>query len=330
MPVAGVKCLWSMRNGIGRGDAASVSTKRQHGHRSMLPLTRLNLSLPTLGGRQLWADLRHFRGWRIQRNVLTGHCRLLDPRSVRRAWGSFEACAERLERFKADLKLPPIEREVVVVLHGLARSRTAMATLARYLATDTEFDVCNVSYPSTRIPIADHAANLAGIVASLAPCPRVHFVGHSLGNIVVRHMLADRARAEADGQSQRGPEIGRVVMLAPPNRGAALAVRLQTLGLLHVVLGRSLAELGRDWSQLEARLETPREFGIIAATRGHARGYNPLLPGDDDLIVALEETRLDGAADFLEIPSLHAFIMSNPAALRQTLHFFRNGRFAAE
>jgi hypothetical protein len=290
----------------------------------------INLSLPTLGGRQLWADLRHFRGWRIQRNALTGHCRLLDPRSVRRAWGTLDACTARLDRFKAELRLPAIDREVVVVLHGLARSRSAMATLARYLVTDTEYDVCNVSYPSTRIPIAEHAANLAGIVAGLAPSPRVHFVGHSLGNIVVRHMLADRARAEAEGRPAIGPAIGRVVMLAPPNHGAALAVRLQKLGLLHLVLGRSLAELGRDWSQLEARLGTPHEFGIIAATRGHARGYNPLLAGDDDLIVALDETRLDGAADFLEIPSLHAFIMSNPTALRQTLYFSRHGRFAAE
>jgi pimeloyl-ACP methyl ester carboxylesterase len=257
---------------------------------------------------------------------MTGHCRLLDPRSVRRAWGSFERCRDRLEEEKRRRNLPPASGEVVVVLHGLARTRMAMSGLAKFLAAEGGFDVCNVSYPSTRVDIATNARNLAGIVAGLAGAERVHFVGHSLGNIVVRHYLADRALLDATAEAAL-PPVGRMVMLAPPNQGAVIARRLDKLGLLRLVLGKSLAELGRDWSALERRLATPREFAIIAGGRGREHGYNPLFRGDDDLIVAVEETQLAGAAAFLVLPVLHAFIMNSTEARRQTVSFLRHGTF---
>ena len=34
--------------------------------------------MKTLGGRQLWGDVAVFHDWRIQKNILTGHYRLLD------------------------------------------------------------------------------------------------------------------------------------------------------------------------------------------------------------------------------------------------------------
>lgn len=284
---------------------------------------RPNLPLPTFGGKQFWSDRRHFRGWRVQQHAVTGHCRLLDPRSIRHAWGSYDECVERLEAAKARLGLPPYSGEVVVALHGLFRARTSMARLCRYLHDAAGFACCNVSYPSTRADLETHAANLASVVAGLSGAERVHFVGHSLGNIVVRRYLAAREKA-VDAPL---PDIGRVVMIAPPNRGAQLARRLARLGLLHVVLGKAFTALGSEPASFEAELATPREFGIIAGARGRESGYNPLLVGDDDLVVSVEETRLDGAADFLAVPATHTFIMNRPEVQRQTAHFFRHGKF---
>jgi pimeloyl-ACP methyl ester carboxylesterase len=301
----------------------SRSVARRAEFAAVPKLPRPNLPLPTFGGKQFWADRLHFRGWRVQQHIVTGHCRLLDPRSIRRAWGSFEECAERLEAAKSRLGLPPYAGEVVVALHGLFRAATSMARLCRYLHDAAGFDCCNVSYPSTRADLAAHAANLASIIAGLAGAERVHFVGHSLGNIVVRRYLAVREKVDADAL----PPVGRVVMIAPPNQGAQLARRLARLGLLHVVLGKAFTALGGERASFEAELATPREFGIIAGSRGRDCGYNPLLVGDDDLIVSVEETRLEGAADSLVLPAMHAFIMNHAEVQRQTAYFFRHGRF---
>jgi pimeloyl-ACP methyl ester carboxylesterase len=287
-------------------------------------LPRPNLPLPTFGGKQFWADRLHFRGWRVQQHVISGHCRLLDPRSIRHAWGPYHRCVERLEQVKSRLGLPPLGGEVVVVLHGLFRARTSMGRLCRYLHERAGYEVCNVTYPTTRADIGTHARNLASIVAGLSGVERVHFVGHSMGNIVVRRYLADRAQASSDAGL---PPVGRMVMIAPPNQGAQIARRLAGLGLLHVVLGKPLAELGRDWSQLEQSLATPGNFGVIAGGRGREAGYNPLLTGDDDLVVSVEETRLAGASDFIVLPAMHAFIMNRLEVQRQTALFLQTGRF---
>ena len=65
---------------------------------------RPNLPLPTLGGKQVWADLAWRGGWRLQENALTGHARVLDPGEVRRAWGPLADCREHFEAVA-----PPVE-----------------------------------------------------------------------------------------------------------------------------------------------------------------------------------------------------------------------------
>jgi hypothetical protein len=60
-----------------------------------------NIPSPTLGGLQTWTDELVFRDWRIQRQSITGHYRLLDDRNHRRAWGTFEQCRARAERIEA-------------------------------------------------------------------------------------------------------------------------------------------------------------------------------------------------------------------------------------
>ena len=67
---------------------------------------RFNLPMPTLGGRQFWADCQFFRGWRIQKHVYSGHYRLLDPSDIRRAWGTLEECRQALALEKETRQLP--------------------------------------------------------------------------------------------------------------------------------------------------------------------------------------------------------------------------------
>ena len=285
------------------------------------------IPMPTLGGKQFWADVLFFHQWRIQRNVLTGHYRLLDQRNFRHASGTLESCREVLSEIRRWQQLPPMRGAAVLVLHGLFRSHSSMEPLCQYLAENGGYLVCNVEYPSTRAGIAEHAAGLANIVENLDGVEEIHFVGHSLGNMVIRCYLATAAA----GTGLPDPRIRRFVMLAPPNRGSEIAAALAENELFQAIVGEPGRQLGAEWPWLEAKLRVPScTFGIIAGGLGNATGFNPLLPGDDDGTVTVSSTRLEGACDFLLLPVLHSSIMHNERVMSQTLSFLRNGQFARE
>lgn len=291
----------------------------------------------TLGGMQFWADELLFRGWRIQRNTVDDHCRLLDAENVRHGDGTFEQCRAKLEEIKRRQQLPPMRGHVVLVLHGLFRTRNSMAGLCEYLRRQGGLTVLDVGYPSTRRDVAGHARSLASIVDHLGDVESISFVGHSMGNIVVRHYLADRARREAGrdrpaGQSidpvPKQPKLYRFVMLAPPNHGSLAAFALEDNNALKAITGSAVQQLGVDWARLEGRLATPDfPFGIIAGGKSDGSGYNPLLIGDDDGTVAVSTTRLAGAADFVVVPALHSFCMNDDKVRQYTLRFLQRGYF---
>lgn len=286
----------------------------------------VNVATPTLGGKQFWTDELLFRGWRIQRNVLTGNYRLLDENDVRRAWGSFPDCRAKLDDAKREQKLEPMRGRVVILLHGLGRTRSSTRHLAKYLADEGHLTVLEFGYASTRADVAEHAKSLAHVVENLTGVDQIDFVAHSLGNLVVRHYLGDEI--ERTEGHRPDPRIKRIVMLAPPNNGAKLAQLLGDNKLFKSIAGPTAAELGPQWAALEKHLATPTcEFGIIAGGRGEEHGHNPLLQADDDLIVAVAETKLAGAADFLVVPALHTFMMDEPKVQEATLSFLLHGYF---
>lgn len=284
-----------------------------------------NLAIPTLGGTHFWSDHVNWHDWRIQRNALTGHFRLLDDRNRRRAWGTFRQCRDRLDAVRAERFFPPLKSEAVILLHGLGRSRIAMAGMASYIEENTEYTVVNFTYSSMREEMAGNAAALKTMIDDLDGVERVHFVAHSLGNLVVRHYLADRAKETEEGESRR--TVGRIVMLAPPNGGAKMAENFRDSRLLAFLFGSSITEVARNWAELEERLIVPDcQFGIIAGNKGQ----NPLLEGANDLVLTVEETKLRGAHDFCEIPVFHNGINDSPQVQECTLRFLRRGYFVSE
>jgi pimeloyl-ACP methyl ester carboxylesterase len=302
--------------------------------------------VPTLGGVQFWGDELFFHKWRIQRNVVTGHCRLVDEHNLRHAFGPFDHCRAVLDQIKRDRKLPPMKGKAVIVLHGLGDPRSVMSSLCKYLEREGGLEVFNVSYPSTRRSIAEHAEALSGIVANLEGIEEIHFVGFSLGNIVIRRYLAATQApsgatpsvvgwsrsvpADAAKGKRLDPRIKRFVMLGPPNHGAELATQLRGSGAAKLLLGKPLMGLGEQWPWEELRLGTPPcEFGIIAGGLGNEQGFNPLLPGDDDGIVTVASTRLAGAADFVLVPVFHTFLPRDAKVAEYTLCFLRHGYFVS-
>ncbi|HWA98319.1 MAG TPA: alpha/beta hydrolase [Pirellulales bacterium] len=284
----------------------------------------------TFGGAQLWADELVYGHWRIQRSALSGNYRLLDSNECRRACGSFEDCQQALDAAKVSESLSSGHRRVIVLLHGLWGWRQHMGPMHRYLQRRLDADVISVGYPSSRGDLNSHAASLAKVIDHLQGVEQLDFVAHSMGNVVLRCWLMN----EYESQRADRPQIGRIVMLGPPNNGSA-AARFWHGGpasrLAILVAGRSARQLGPGWSTVVDRLATPAcEFGVIAGGLNDDEGFSPRLPGDDDGVVEVETTRLAGARDFLLLPVWHPLMMMHPQVQESTLRFLEQGCFISE
>ena len=277
-----------------------------------------NIAFPTLGGRQMWADRYLHSGWRIQENVLTGHARLLDPRNIRRCWGGYDGCRAAFERIRTERSVAPEGEHLVLLVHGLGRSRASFGGLQRAL-TDAGYAVAGIGYPSTRRSLAANADSLESLIGDLEDVQRISFVTHSLGGLLVRELLA------RDAAWRDRIAVDVVVMIAPPNQGSAMADVLQYVPPVNWLLWRGLFDATTERARALPVPDIP--FGIVAAGRGGI-GYNPLLGGDNDLIVRVAETRLDGAADWVQVHGLHAVVMNRPDTVRAVMNFIEHKRFA--
>ncbi len=283
-----------------------------------------NIRFPTMGGKQLWTDYRWRFGWRLQKNVVTGHFRVLDEHNYRHAWGSKSHCIESIEQNTQAPAAVPAD-EVVILLHGLMRSRSCFDGFAQRFRSETMMQPIALEYASTRAPIAEHSAALREVIENLPGKPRVHFVAHSMGNIVIRHAIGQWQQPNADPREVL-PRLGRMVMLGPPNQGAAIARRLAKTGVFGIVVGKGGLELGPNWQILEKDLATPpMPFAVVAGRLDESLPKNPLLDSEGDFVVCVEETKLEGMADFLEVPVLHSFLMDDPETQDAALRFLHGG-----
>jgi pimeloyl-ACP methyl ester carboxylesterase len=282
--------------------------------------SQVNVPMKTLGGRQLWGDVHFFQGWTIQRNVFTGHFRLLDPRDVRHAWGSFDACKKKLETVRKERKLGPMKGEAVVLLHGIFRSSKAMKRVQDRLEQDG-YLVVPFDYPSTRVDIAASAKMLGDVVKSLEGVEKISFVTHSMGGLVVRSWLG------GGGDSR----VRCLVMMGTPNKGAEVADILRDWHLYRLILGPAGQQLVAHESGTIAKLPVPKiPFAVVAGGKGDDEGYNPLIPGDDDGLVAVSSARLEGAEDSMTLPVLHSFLPFNAEVIDAVSRYLKTGAFRSD
>ena len=273
----------------------------------------------TLGGAQLWNDVRAWRGYRVQSFALSpSHHRLLSPHDLALASGSREVCIAAYQALLPSLPQEP-ERELVVLLHGLGRTSRSLATLRRHLSR-AGYATLALDYASTRDEVAQHAAHVAEVLAALPERHATSFVTHSLGGIVARRLLVDHT-ADIAHLTPR-----RLFMIAPPSQGARLAARLDSAPFRAVFgpSGQRMAHVHRgELGEVAPRPTIP--FGIVAGTLRGGRGVNPLIEGDDDGVVGVSEAALPGAELFALVESPHTFIMNHPETIARCLEFLGRG-----
>jgi len=212
--------------------------------------------------------------------------------------------------------------ECVILLHGMSRTSRSMVKMQSAL-TEAGFYTVNLGYPSTKKDIesitADHLPPALAQCQHFSPTA-IHFVTHSLGGIIVRQALT----------GSRPVNLGRVVMLSPPNQGSALVDRLKDwwlYGWLNGPAGQQLTTEKDSLPNTLGRVDYP--VGVITGDR-HAffdTWFSTIIPGTDDGKVSVAQAKVDGMSDFMVVHQSHPFIMNSDYVKSQTIHFLRHGVF---
>ncbi|HKJ67345.1 MAG TPA: hypothetical protein VKA68_05275 [bacterium] len=207
---------------------------------------------------------------------------------------------------------------MVIFLHGAINGPFAMKRLDTAFAMQG-YETFNWDWDGRNHSMQWNAARLDSLLyAKNAYAKTLHFVTHSMGALVVRYYL----------DHYPVPHLGRFVMIAPPNQGSAIATELQDFPPFQWIYKGTVDYLTTGEDAFADTIGTPPcEFGIIAGGTGGKYGYTWYLPGDDDSILSVDNTRLEGAADFMVINDVHSTIMIRDETIRNALHFIKHGNF---
>ena len=208
--------------------------------------------------------------------------------------------------------------EAVVLLHGLMRQPSSMSKMADALA-DEGYTVHNLGYPSREFPIEDLAKQVRQEISTLVASKQtVHFVTHSMGGILVRQIQ----------KTDPLPNIGRVVMLSPPNKGSEVVDTIGDWKLFNEANGPAGNQLGTAANGFIAKLGPVNfECGIITGDRSINWINSYIIPGQDDGKVSVESAKVAGMQAYKVVHATHPMIMKKKSVIEEVVQFMKNGSF---
>ena len=184
------------------------------------------------------------------------------------------------------------------------------------------YEVLNISYPSRKFNIEKLSEIVRDqIDKKLKDVDHIHFVTHSMGGIIVRYM------------QQHFPldNIGKVVMLSPPNQGSEVVDKLGSCRVFEWINGPAGVQLGSSAGSLLLDLEAVDfELGVITGDRSINWILSCMIPGKDDGKVSIENAKVEGMNGFKVVHATHPFIMRKKRVIVDISTFLRYGRFEME
>jgi len=204
----------------------------------------------------------------------------------------------------------------VILLHGLWMSGFELGVLKRRLQSQSQLHPVAFSYPSLSGSMADHASSLVEF-ARAQQTDKLHFIGHSLGGLVILRAL----------QLTNDLPPGKAVLLGTPLQGSKAAQGVaRWLPFGKAILGPAAHEeiieaAAREWSGR-------RDIGVIAGSMGMGLGrLFADFDTDHDGTVSVAETQLPGARDHIVMPTSHTGLLFSADVADQSAHFLLNGAF---
>ena len=219
---------------------------------------------------------------------------------------------------KTKYKKAKNSKQLIILIHGIGDKPYSMWNIERTLYKKN-YSVLNFDYASTKSTMDSVVARLAREINNYeTEYDSIYFVVHSLGSFVTRSYL----------MHHHNKKFANIVFIAPPSKGSIVAERFENFKLFKWLYGEAGQKLGKGHDDYWKQLAIPKiPFGIIAGGIGTKHGLNPLIPGDDDGTVGVQETIMEGYRDFIIIPGLHTSLLWQPNVMEQILFFIKNQKF---
>lgn len=205
-------------------------------------------------------------------------------------------------------------RETVVLVHGLWMHGWVMTFLKLQL-NHCGFHTVIFSYPSMRNSLSKNAHILSNFVAEIASS-HIHFVGHSLGGLLIMQMLSECP----------DPRTGRIVLAGSPCKTNYIASKISRSKIGKYLIGHSMLQyLNQDVPESTYS----REIGSIAGSRSLGAGkLLGGLPEPNDGVVAVEETKIPSLHDQVVLNVSHSGMLFSSNVAKQVCMFLQNGKFS--
>lgn len=208
-------------------------------------------------------------------------------------------------------------KETVVILHGLGKSKNTMWLLAVRLK-DAGYAVKRINYKSLFQKTDDVINNVNQQINDCCSDLKspIHFVGHSLGGLLIRSYL----------DTNEVPNLGRVVLIGTPNGGSEVVDTYKDVWWMKFAGSMANALSTKDKTRI-MNLPTPNyEIGIIAGIAENTP-FSEVIPGNDDGLVSVKSTAIEGMTDFIVLKSIHPLMNFNTSVATQTIEFLKNAKF---
>lgn len=295
-----------------------------------------NIACGTMGGEVFWDNIASRGGWRIQKNLVFGNCRILDPDNIRRAWGTEEYVSRRIMNQPMNLLVnylhcphgegsfayypteEPHPLGTVVLVHGLFCRNGVLEWMARNLS-NAGYDAYTYEYRSSKQGITELAqdliANLPCLTKRLPKGSKVHFLTHSMGGLILRKAL------ELDTDGSLSAWIDRIVLLAPPNQGSIMADIATAVGLdqFNKSIGdlRFLEEADSEVKHIGVPAHYKGKIGIIAGIFD-----GKVIPQDS---IAIPDMHEGTDYEIKHVIATHPGLLYSDKALEYVLEFYKTG-----